>query len=678
MGEVKIKKEVLQTIEALRKQIHEHNYYYHALDEPTISDTAYDKLFSKLLELEQQYPQLVTADSPSQRVGNTVLSSFQALQHSKPMLSLDNVFSEEDFLRFDKRVKQLLAFDDMHMSIEYSCEPKFDGIAVALTYENGVLISGATRGDGTVGEDITANIKTIASIPMCLQNDFPKHLEVRGEVYIPLAGFALLNQTALKNNQKLFANPRNAAAGSLRQLDSKITAKRPLAFYAYSVHSDVKTALSDTHVGNLKLAREWGIRVCPEASVVHGVEGALKYYRNLLDKRQTLPYEIDGVVIKVNAQSLQEQLGFVARAPRWATAYKFPAQEETTRLESVDFQVGRTGALTPVARLTPVKVGGVVVSNATLHNMDEIARKDIRIKDTVIVRRAGDVIPEIVKPILAKRPADSLEILLPKKCPACGSNVVTIEGEAAARCEGGLCCPAQRIEAIKHFVSRKAMDIDGLGAKIIEQMVQAKLINNVADLYQLDVKSLESLERVGEKSAANYIDAIEKSKNTTFHKFIYALGIREVGDATALQLASTFHDLESLMQADQATLEDLPDIGPISAQHIMAFFQEKQNKDIIFKLIKAGVHWPKPTVQTGDLPLTGHTYVLTGTLSRPREEIKADLVALGAKVTGSVSKSTTGLIVGVNPGSKLKKATDLNVPVIEESELKSLIIPLST
>lgn len=663
-----VAKSIVQEIETLRKQIHEHNYHYHALDEPIISDASYDKLFAKLLALEQQCPKLNTDDSPSQRVGSLVLSKFKSVKHAHPMLSLDNVFVEEDFEHFDKRIKQILKSDNI---LQYSCEPKFDGIAVALTYENGILIRGATRGDGNMGEDITTNIKTIASIPLKLQNDFPPHLEVRGEVYMPLAGFEQLNQTAQKNDQKLFANPRNAAAGSLRQLDSKITAKRSLAFYAYSVQSDIQDILSDTHMNNLQLSKQWGIRICPEAKIVDGAAGALKYYQALLNKRQKLAYEIDGVVIKVNHLAQQAQIGFVARAPRWAIAYKFPAQEETTILESVDFQVGRTGTLTPVARLAPVKVGGVIVSNATLHNMDEIARKGVRIKDTVIVRRAGDVIPEVVKPIISKRPKDSMEITLPLLCPVCGSNILIVEGEAAARCEGGLYCSAQRIEAIKHFVSRKAMNIDGLGGKMIEQLVQAERIDNVADLYRLDIKSLENLERVGEKSANNLIDAIANSKKTTFHKFIYALGIREVGDATALQLASTFADMDSLMQANQTQLEALPDIGPISAQHIVAFFNEKHNKEIIISLTNAGIHWPKPkNLSNTDLPLAGKTYVLTGTLSRPREDIKAELIALGAKVTGSVSKSTTGLIVGANPGSKLKKANDLGVAVIEESELK--------
>jgi len=665
-----VAKDIVQEIETLRKKIHEHNYHYHALDEPIISDAAYDKLFAKLLALEQDYPSLTTADSPTQRVGSLVLSKFNSVEHAHPMLSLDNVFSEVDFEQFDKRIRQILKSDNI---VQYSCEPKFDGIAVSLTYEHGILTRGATRGDGNMGEDITTNIKTIACIPLKLRNDFPEHLEVRGEVYMPLAGFEQLNQVAQKNNQKLFANPRNAAAGSLRQLDSKITAKRPLAFYAYSVQSDVKNVLSDTHMNNLKLSQQWGIRICPEVKVVEGVEGALKYYQTLLNKRQKLTYEIDGVVIKVNEEAKQQKIGFVARAPRWAVAYKFPAQEETTILESVDFQVGRTGALTPVARLTPVKVGGVVVSNATLHNMDEIARKGVRIKDTVIVRRAGDVIPEIVKPILSKRPKNSIKICLPTQCPVCGSNILTIEGEAAARCEGGLYCSAQRIEAMKHFVSRKAMNIDGLGGKMIEQLVQAKLIDNVADLYHLNAKDLENLERTGEKSANNLINAITNSKKTSFHKFIYALGIREVGDATALQLASTFSDLDSLMQANQAQLEALPDIGPVSAQHIVAFFSEKHNKDIIMNLIGSGIYWPKPKVlSSANLPLAGKTYVLTGTLSRPREEIKSELIALGAKVTSSVSKSTTGLIVGANPGSKLKKANDLGVAVIEESELQSL------
>lgn len=664
------KKPIDEELVSLREEIQKYNYHYHALDEPIISDAEYDRLFAKLVELENQNPQLITPDSPTQRVGSEALSKFETVQHQTPMLSLDNVFSEEDFIHFDNRLKQLLKSSD---DIEYSCEPKFDGVAVSLLYQDGRLVQGATRGDGLNGENITDNIKTVASIPLKLRPGAPKSLEVRGEVYMPLAGFTEINKIALQQSQKLFANPRNAAAGSLRQLDSKVTAKRPLAFYAYSATSLDAKQLPENHFELLEKIKAWGIRVCPLTTKAKNAAAVLKFYHSLLNKRPSLDYEIDGVVIKVNAHALQDKLGYVARAPRWAVAFKFPAQEETTVLESVDFQVGRTGALTPVARLKPVKVGGVMVSNATLHNMDEINRKDVRVHDTVIVRRAGDVIPEVVKPILEKRPQNSKAISLPKKCPVCGSKVVTIEGIAAARCDGGLICHAQRIEAIKHFVSRKAMDIDGLGQKLVEQLVNVGLVQTVADLYQLKVDDLAAMPRMAEKSATNIMNALEASKKTSLAKFIYALGIREVGEATAQTLTDHFATLEDLKSADREALENIPDIGPVSAQYIVAFFKEKTNLQVIQSLIDAGIHWPKPAKQSSTKqPLNGHVYVLTGTLSRSRDDIKAELIALGAKVTGSISKSTTAVIVGEKPGSKLKKAMALNIPVLDEAQLVNL------
>lgn len=661
---------LIKEIEFLRGEIDKHNYAYYVLDEPTIPDSEFDSLFQKLLALEADYPHLQTPDSPSHRIGAAPSTTFLSEPHKVPMLSLDNVFTEEGFFQFDHRIKQML---DSSEDIEYNCEPKFDGVAVSIIYEHGVLIRALTRGDGYTGENITQNVKTIKSVPLKLQKDFPDYLEIRGEVYIPLSGFEKLNQKALSTNEKLFANPRNAAAGSLRQLDSKITAKRPLAFYAYAAIYSEKNLLPNTHNENMLRLKQWGIRTCPETVVVKNKNEVIHYCQKLLSKRHSLPYEIDGVVIKVNNISLQESLGFVARAPRWAVAFKFPAQEEITILESVDFQVGRTGTLTPVARLKPVKVAGVVVSNATLHNMDEIERKGIEIGDTVIIRRAGDVIPEVVKPVLERRPLESQKIILPTNCPVCGAKVVRLEGESAAKCEGGLSCAAQRIEAIKHFVSRKAMNIEGLGSKIIEQLVNAKLIENVAQLYTLSKTQLLALERMGDKLASNILEAIEKSKKTTFNKFIYALGIREVGEATAHQLSESYADLNSLMQADIESLESLQDIGPVSALHIYSFFREPSNQKIIHQLIENGVHWPSKTEKSKNTDLFGKTYVITGTLSQPRDEIKAALLARGAKVASSVSKNTAGLIAGDKPGSKLTQAQGLGVPIINENELKLIL-----
>lgn len=661
---------VIKEVEFLRNEIDRHNYSYYVLNEATIPDSEFDRLFQRLLALETSYPQLKTPDSPTHRVGSLPSTAFVSEPHQIPMLSLDNAFTEEAFFQFDHRIKQML---DTSEEIEYNCEPKFDGVAVSIIYEHGLLTRGLTRGDGYTGENITQNIKTIKTIPLKLQKDFPDYLEVRGEVYLPLQGFEQLNQQALSTNDKLFANPRNAAAGSLRQLDSKVTAKRPLAFYAYSGICAEKNLLPNTHNESMQRLKEWGIRICPESIVVKNKNEAMNYCQQLLSKRHTLPYEIDGVVIKVNNILLQETLGFVARAPRWAIAFKFPAQEEMTVLESVDFQVGRTGTLTPVARLKPVKVAGVIVSNATLHNMDEIERKGIEIGDTVIIRRAGDVIPEVVKPVLEKRPHKTQKIILPTHCPVCGAKVVRLEGESAAKCEGGLSCAAQRIEAIKHFVSRKAMNIEGLGGKIIEQLVHAKHIENVAQLYTLSKEELLQLDRMGDKLASNILDAIENSKKTTFNKFIYALGIREVGEATALQLSESYSDLNSLMQADIEALQSLQDIGPVSASHIYSFFREPANQKIIHKLIENGVYWEAKAVNEKNTSLAGKTYVITGTLSLPRDEIKASLIARGAKVASSVSKNTSGLIAGDKPGSKLTQAQGLGVPVIDEAQLKLIL-----
>ncbi|MFI4937030.1 MAG: NAD-dependent DNA ligase LigA [Candidatus Berkiellales bacterium] len=658
-------------IEHLRKLIHEHDYRYHILDAPTIPDAEYDRLFRELQALEKQHPELITEDSPTQRVGVVPLKSFQTVKHFTPMLSLDNSFSHEELVRFDHRIKQLLD-ENTPTAMVYSCEPKFDGLAVSLIYEGGSFIRGATRGDGYTGEDITNNLRTISTIPLVLQGDYPQKLEVRGEVFMPKAEFEKLNEQARQHDEKTFANPRNAAAGSLRQLDSKITAKRKLAFYSYGAQIIEGKAFPPTHSQSLAQLSSWGIRICPESKVVRGIEQVQRYYDQLLKKRDLLPYGIDGIVVKIDDFSLQDKLGFVARAPRFALAYKFPAEEQITTLLDVDFQVGRTGVLTPVARLQPVLVGGATVSNATLHNMDEITRKDIRIGDEVIVRRAGDVIPEVVAPILEKRKDDVQKIILPKTCPVCGSKVVRIDGEAAARCEGGLICSAQLIEHIRHYVSRKAMDIEGLGAKWVEQLVIHDLVKTVADLYTLTEEKLLSLERMGEKSASNLLEAIEKSKETTFARFLYALGIREVGEATASLLANSFEDLNGLMHTNEEVLLTLPDVGPVVASHIVSFFAQKPNQKIIQALLDHGIHWSKKTNKSQHQPLAGKTYVITGTLSLSREEIKAKLQALGAKTTESVSAKTDGVIVGENPGSKLAKAQTLNVQILDEIALNKL------
>lgn len=662
----------LKRLNKLKELIREHDYRYYVLDDPSIPDADYDDLFQELKEIEKDHPELVTSDSPTQRVGATPSKSFATVKHLSPMLSLDNAFSTDEIERFEQRIKQILGSD---RDIEYHCEPKFDGIAVSLLYEDGKLVRGATRGDGNVGEDITANIRTVMSIPLCLSgHQIPKILEVRGEVYMPKASFLKVNKEAAKKGEKEFANPRNAAAGSLRQLDPKITATRHLAFFSYGAQLISDEAWPNTHVQMLEQLKQWGIRICPDSVVVTGIHKVQDHWSRLLNKRDALPYEIDGMVVKVNDFALQNELGFVARAPRFAIAYKFPAQEKKTKLLGVDFQVGRTGTLTPVARLEPVAVGGVTVSNATLHNMDEIARKDVRINDYVIVRRAGDVIPEVVRPILEERDASTKAIKAPTRCPVCGSHVVRIEGEAALRCEGGLVCQAQLIEHIKHFVARRAMDIEGLGSKLVEQLVESKMIESVADIYHLNQSQLMSLERMGEKSVTNLLDAIQKSKNTTFAKFVYALGIREVGEATANLLADHFASLDELMGASEEALLELPDIGPVVAQSIRTFFDEKANQKIIHALLKAGIVWPaRKVIDKREQTLLGKSYVITGTLSMPREEIKALLQQKGAKVIDSVSAKTDGVIVGEKPGSKYAKAQALGIAILGESELEKLL-----
>ncbi len=664
-------KGIAKKIAQLRDQLRQHAHSYYVLDTPSVPDAEYDRLFRELQQLEAEYPKYITADSPTQRVGAEPLAGFSQVKHGLPMLSLDNVFSDEDLIAFDKRIHDRLKTDD---DIEYAAEPKLDGLAVSMIYQNGQLLQAATRGDGTTGEDVTHNVKTIQAVPLCLSGkNYPALLEVRGEVYMPKKGFAALNAKARKLGEKTFVNPRNAAAGSLRQLDPRIAAQRPLAMYCYSVGVHEGGDLPETHTAMLKQLALWGLPVCAELKLVSGVAACIKYYQSIQQKRDKLAYDIDGVVYKVNAFNLQQQLGFVARAPRWAVAHKFPAQEELTIILDVEFQVGRTGALTPVARLEPVFVGGVTVSNATLHNMDEVERKDIRVGDRVIVRRAGDVIPEVVSAVIAERSGREKKIQLPKKCPVCQSTVERIEGEAVARCSGGLYCKAQRTEAIKHFASRKAMDIDGLGEKLVEQLVEAQLVSTVADIYRLRLDELAGLERMGIKSAENLLTAIDRSRQPALARYIYALGIREVGEATALNLAAEYPDVAALARASLDELQRISDIGPIVAQHIVNFFAQAHNREVIAALAEVGVVPQAPTITSRqqNLPLSGKTFVITGTLSTmTRDEAKLRLQQAGAKVTGSVSAKTDYLLAGENAGSKLTKAEKLGVEIMTEDTLE--------
>jgi DNA ligase (NAD+) len=666
---------LMQQVQQLRQQLEDYSYQYYVLDNPTVPDAEYDRLYRELQQLEQLHPELISPDSPTQRVGAAPLTKFGQVSHSIPMLSLDNAFDDAEFAAFCKRMADRL---DSSQHFSFCCEPKLDGLAVSIRYENGVLVQAATRGDGYTGEDITSNIKTIRAVPLKLKGDaVPAVLEVRGEVFMPLAGFNAMNDKAQAAGEKVFANPRNAAAGSLRQLDPKITAQRPLMFYAYAVGAveDPANLLdSSSHYQRLMQLKTWGLPVCPEIRLVQGAQAALDYYQDILKRRSQLAYEIDGVVIKVSDLAQQQALGFVARAPRWAIAFKFPAQEMLTTLLDVEFQVGRTGAITPVARLEPVVVGGVTVSNATLHNQDEIDRLGIKIGDSVIVRRAGDVIPQIVSVVLEQRPVNTRDIVFPLQCPVCGSAVERVTGEAVARCSGGLFCAAQLKESIKHFVSRKAMDIEGLGDKLVEQLVEQQLVTTPADIYQLDMAALVGLERMAEKSALKLLNAITQSKHTTLARFIYALGIREVGEATALNLANHFASLEALQQATLEQLLDVADVGAVVAEHVSGFFAEAHNQDVISALLAAGIHWPDIVKQAAtEQPLAGQTLVLTGTLtSMGRDEAKAGLQRLGAKVSGSVSAKTHAVIAGDNAGSKLAKATELNVPVWSEQQMLDL------
>jgi len=665
---------VATEIAQLRAEIQHHNHHYYALDAPQIPDAEYDRLLRRLQELETAYPETITLESPTQRVGAAPQSEFATVEHEQPMLSLDNAFSDEELLAFNRRVQDRLKTT---ADIEYACELKLDGIAVSLLYRDGLLVRGATRGDGSKGEDITHNVRTIKSIPLRLVGEnYPAVMEVRGEIYMPKAGFDALNEKARAAGEKLFVNPRNAAAGSLRQLDSRLTAKRPLEMCVYSLGLVTGGVLPDKHSDSLHALRDWGFLTNREMSVAANIQECILYYRKMQDKRVALAYDIDGIVFKVNERKLQEQLGFISRAPRWAIAYKFPAQEEMTLLQDVEFQVGRTGAVTPVARLQPVFVGGVTVSNATLHNRDEIQRLGIKIGDTVIVRRAGDVIPQIVAIVENKRPADARDIIFPEQCPVCGSPVETVPGEAVARCDGGLICAAQRKEAIKHFASRKAMDVDGLGDKLVEQLVDLGFVHAVADLYQLTRAQLAGLERMGEKSADNLLQALENSKQTSLAKFIYALGIREVGEATARNLALYFGNYAALANADEEALQQVPDVGPVVAHFVAEFFQQSHNREAVAALRAVGVVWQdndQPPNQS-DLPLNGLTYVLTGTLEAlSREDAKTHLLALGAKVAGSVSAKTDYVVAGPGAGSKLQKAESLGLTIMDEEDLLKLL-----
>ncbi len=656
----------------LRAQLAQHDYRYYVLDDPQVSDAEYDRLMLELRQLETAHPQLITPDSPTQRVSGTPSAAFGEVVHQMPMLSLDNAFADADVMGFDRRLHERLGVEG---ELDYVAEPKLDGLAVTVIYRDGGLAQAATRGDGVTGEDVTANVRTIRAVPQALRGEAPPLLEARGEVFMPTAGFERMNARAAARGEKVFVNPRNAAAGSLRQLDPRVSAARPLSMFFYAVGAVQGASLPPGQGELLQWLRTLGLPVCPEVRAVRGVAGCLAYYRDIGARRSTLPYQIDGVVYKLNARADQERVGFVSRAPRWAVAHKFPAEEATALVKDIEFNVGRTGVLTPIARLAPVFVGGVTVSNVTLHNIDELHRKDVRVGDTVIVRRAGDVIPEVVSVVREQRPATATEVVLPSHCPVCGSVVLRVAGEAAARCTGGFTCRAQRQESLRHFASRRALDIEGLGDKIIEQLVEQGLVKSPADLYALGVAQLQDLERMGEKSAANLVAAIEKSKHTTLPRFLYALGIREVGEATALNLARHFGALEELMAASEHEIQQVPDIGPVVAAHVAAFFASEEHRNVIKALRDKGVKWPKVERPAGAAQaLAGRTFVVTGTLdSMSREQAQEALLARGAKVAGSVSRKTSFLVAGSEAGSKLTKAQELGVPVLDEQQFLKLL-----
>ena len=701
-------------IAQLCAEIEQHNHRYYALDDPVISDAEFDSLFRELQTLETQHPELLTPDSPTQRIGAAPLKSFaevrprhgaakptgagvaashllpqtagfasnvSKVRHRTAMLSLNNAFDEAEVRAFDARVRQGLGIGDALGlgEAEYAVEPKFDGLAITLVYRGGMFVQGATRGDGSVGEDVTENLRTVSAIPLRLRNPLPNveipDVEIRGEVLMLKTDFERLNAAQRVKGEKEFANPRNAAAGSLRQLDSRITASRRLSFFAYGIGLSSGVELPGKHDQQLTLLQRWGVPVAKQRGVVRGVAGLLEFYRELAASRAQLPFDIDGVVYKVNDIAQQQQLGFVSRAPRFAIAHKFPAEEAMTTLLDIEVQVGRTGALTPVARLAPVFVGGATVTNATLHNDDEIRRKDVRIGDTVIVRRAGDVIPEVARVVIERRPHDAREFVMPTACPACGSRVAKLDDEAVWRCTGGLFCPAQRKQALLHFASRRAMNIEGLGDKLAEQLVDAHVVNTPADLYRLGLSAIIELERMGEKSAVNLLAAIEHSKRTTLARFIFALGIRNVGETTAKDLAQHYGSLDNLLTADIASLQQVRDVGPVVAQSCADFFAEAHNSEVIEQLRACGVQWDEHVPQPmAGLPLGGQTFVLTGTLAAlSREAAKEKLEALGAKVNGSVSKKTTYVVAGVEAGSKLDKAQELGVAVLDEQQFLSLL-----
>ncbi|MCG8707340.1 NAD-dependent DNA ligase LigA [Brenneria sp. 4F2] len=671
-------REASSRITELRTLLRHHEYKYHVEDAPEIPDAEYDRLMRELKSLEEAYPLLVTADSPTQRVGAAPLAAFEQVRHEVPMLSLDNVFDEDSYLAFSKRINDRLKNEQ---DLTFCCELKLDGLAVSLLYEDGVLVRAATRGDGSTGENITVNIRTIGAIPLRLHGDnIPRRLEVRGEVFMKHSGFEQLNEQARRTGAKVFANPRNAAAGSLRQLDPRITAKRPLTFFCYGVGLLEGGSLPDSHWQRLMQFRAWGLPVSDRIKLCAGSQQVLDFYRQVEQTRATLGFDIDGVVIKVDDLALQTRLGFVARAPRWAVAFKFPAQEQLTWVRDVEFQVGRTGAITPVARLEPVAVAGVMVSNATLHNADEIERLGLRIGDRVIVRRAGDVIPQIVGVVESERPDNTQPIAFPSACPVCGSDVERVEGEAVTRCTAGLICGAQRKESLKHFVSRRALDVDGMGDKIIDQLVEKEYVKTPADLFRLSAGILTGLDRMGPKSAQNLVSALDKAKSTTLARFLYALGIRDVGEATAANLAAHFGSLEALFAAGEEALLEVADVGTVVATHVRHFLDEEHNQNVIRELTDPdgiNVHWPAPTVvkvDEIDSPFAGKTLVLTGSLSiLSRDEAKDRLTALGAKVSGSVSKKTDMVIAGEAAGSKLTKAQELGIPVIDEAEMIRLL-----
>jgi DNA ligase (NAD+) len=664
-------------VAGLRKLIDQHDYRYYVLDDPSVPDAEYDRLMGELHALEAQHPELVTADSPTQRVSGQIAAGFAEVRHSVPMLSLDNAFDDADIVAFDRRVRERLKRDEQ--PIEYCAEPKLDGLAVSLTYRAGRLAVAATRGDGSSGEDITANIRTIRAVPLTLRGPAPDEIEVRGEVFMPLAGFARMNAAAASAGEKLKANPRNAAAGSLRQLDPRITAARPLDVFFYAVgqwQGAPERAASQT--GLLRQLADWGLRTNPEVRAVAGAAGCIEFFHAIGARRAALPYQIDGVVYKVNSRADEEALGFVSRAPRWAIAHKFAADEALTVVRDIEFQVGRTGVLTPVARLEPVQLAGVTVSNATLHNMDEVERKDVHIGDTVVVRRAGEVIPEIVRVLPERRPGGARRPKLPKKCPICCSEVVRVEGEAAARCTGGFSCPAQRKEALLHFASRRALDIEGLGDKLVDQLVGQDLVVTPGDIYELSASQLTELDRMGEKSAANLVAAIEHSKATTLPRLLYGLGITGVGESTAKALADHFGSLAALESASVERILEVPDIGPVIAASVYSFFNDARHRAEFKRLRALGLHWPEappaPAVAKAALPLSGITVVLTGTLpTLSRDEAAERLTALGAKVTSAVSKKTSYVIAGAEPGSKLARAEQLGIEVLDEQGLEKLL-----